>query len=90
MYTIKLVRADDEQKYFDCAHVSIKTVGPNSVAAREGLAQPGVTFELSTGATIELPRDGKALYIVNSQGVTIDAHYWPPRRPVGSAGPRKD
>ena len=79
MYTIKLVSAVG-QKYFDCAHVSIKTVSPDSHAAKEELAEPGVYFELSTGVEVALPKDGHSLYIVNQQGVTIDAHYWPLRK----------
>lgn len=78
MYTVKVKRGG-ESVYHSCSHLSIKTVSPESLAAREKLAAPGITFELSTGVVIELPRDGDALYIVNDQGVTIDAHYWPLR-----------
>lgn len=87
MYSIKLVHQDETVEYFDCGHVSIKSVRPGSLAAREGLAPLGHTFELSTGVTISLPKDGKSVFIVNAQGVTVDAYHWPPRDKA--AGPRK-
>lgn len=87
MYSIKLVHADDTVEYFDCGHVVIKSVKPGSLAAREGLAPLGHTFELSTGVTVRLPEQGKSVFIVNAQGVTVDAYHWPPRDK--QAGPRK-
>ena len=87
MYSVKLVKNDETVEYFNAAHLTIKSVKPGSLAAREGLAPLGHTFELSTGVTIRLPQDGKSVFLVNMQGVTVDAYHWPPRDKA--TGPRK-
>lgn len=84
MYSVKLVRANGDVEYFDCAHVSIKTVTPDCLAARDGLASPGHYFELSTGKEVSLPADGKSVFLVNSGGVTVDAYHWPIRPKVAA------
>lgn len=79
MYQVKVVRGES-RTYYNCDHLTVKIVSPESLAAKERLATPGITLELSSGQVVDLPKDGEAVYLINEQGKTIEAYYWPLRR----------
>lgn len=65
---IKLVGEEGRSRMYECSHVQFTHLSD------------GIEAELgSKGPTLRLPDDGRAIYVMNDRGDTVDSYRWPPK-----------
>lgn len=76
---IKVIKGNHETTY-PCQHHAV-THGKDKMVME-------IVQSASKRVTVELPRDGDIIYVMNDHGKTVDSFRWPPKKPVEAPVPQ--